>query len=129
MGARVGRYVKYQRRKRRWSLQNLARKTSLTPSFLTRLESGKYKDISFGAMEQLANGFDVPFVVFLKKCGIAEDAFVSLPDFEFYLREKFQMPTEAVEDMKLFLEFMMKKYRKEIACLKTKHIQYWKSKA
>lgn len=126
-GQKIGKYIKYQRNKRGWSLQNLARKSLLTPSFLARLETGSYGNISYGAIEQLARGFAIPLLIFLKKCDLAEDRYISLPDYEFYLREKFQLPNKAVEDMKLFLALILKKYKKEITRLKTKHKQYWKS--
>lgn len=96
LGKRIGKHIKYQRNKSKWSLQDLSTKTSLIASFLTRLEAVNYKNISYGTIEKLSREFAIPPIEFLKKCDITEDRYISLPDFEFYLREKSQLQSEAL---------------------------------
>ncbi len=123
---KIGKYVKYQREKRGLSLNEFADQVGITPSFLYRLESGTYKSVKFSIIEQLAQAFEMPVISFLQKCDLAEDSGEFLPDFSFYLREKYQLPTDGVEDMKLFLQFVEKKYQQQIDILRKKHNEYWK---
>lgn len=123
---KIGKYVKYQRQKRGLSLNEFAEQVGITPSFLYRLESGSYKSVKFSVIEKLAQAFEIPVITFLQKCELAENSASSLPDISFYLREKYQFPTEAVEDIKLFISFIEKKYRTEMETLRKKHEDYWK---
>lgn len=125
-GKKIGTYVKYQREKRGLSLRAYAETTSLTPSYLSRLENGEYHSVSFTVIDRLAHGFQMPIPEFLKKCQITEELHTSLPDIDFYLREKYQLPTSAVEDMVLFFKFIKEKYQNDINHLQKKHRSYWK---
>ncbi|MFZ5438049.1 MAG: helix-turn-helix domain-containing protein [Patescibacteria group bacterium] len=128
-GEKIGKYVKYQREKRNWSLQDLAEKTSLTPSYLSRLETGTYTSPTYVAIESLAHGFGIPVYTFLNKCEIVDEIRIDLPDLDFYLREKFQLPDEALDDIHLFLDFIFKKYDQDIEALKKKHHSYWTNRS
>jgi len=128
-GQKIGKYVNYQREKRNLSLQDLAEKTGLTPSYLSRLESGAYTSPTYAAIESLAHGFGIPVYTFLNKCEIVDEIRIDLPDLDFYLREKFQLPDEAVEDLQLFLDFILKKYDQDIKVLKKKHRSYWTNRS
>jgi transcriptional regulator with XRE-family HTH domain len=125
--AKIGRYVKYQREKRGLSLNEFAERVGIAPSFLYRLESGSYKSVKFTVIEKLSQAFEMPVIAFLQKCELAEHSAESLPDISFYLREKLQLPTEAVEDIKLFITFIEEKYKDKIQTLKKKHADYWKT--
>ena len=125
-GKKIGTYVKYQREKRGLSLRAYAETTSLTPSYLSRLENGEYHSVSFAVIDRLAHGFQMPIPEFLKKCQITEELHTPLPDIEFYLREKYQLPTAAVEDMMIFFRFIKEKYQHDINSLQKKHRTYWK---
>ena len=127
---KIAKYIKYQREKRDWSLSDFASRSDLTPSFLSRLEQGDYNTVKYDVIQKLAAGFSLSVRVFLWKCELIErEEHLELPDFEFYLKEKFQLPSEAIEDMNLFLELIHKKYRKEIEEMKKAHEEYWKEKA
>lgn len=124
---KIGEYVKYQRQKHHWSLQDFADLCELTPSFLLRLEQGEYETVKFEVVEKLAKGFHMSLFNFLQKCElIGNNLIIDLPEIEFYLKEKFQLPVEAIEDVKLFLEVIHKKYEKQIAEMKAAHERYWK---
>lgn len=128
-GSKIGTYTKYQREKREWTLNEFATRSGLTASFLLRLESGEYQTVKFDVLQKIAKGLDMPLRNFLWKCKLIEgDDPDDLPTLGYYLKEKFQLPVEAVEDVQLFLDFIHKKYRSQIAEMKKAHQSYWKKK-
>lgn len=128
-GSKIGQYTKYQREKRGWTLNEFAQRSDLTASFLLRLESGEYQTVKFDVLQKIAMGLDMPVRNFLWKCDLIEgDDPDDLPTLSFYLKEKFQMPEAAIGDIQLFLDFVHKKYKTEIAEMKKAHQTYWKKK-
>lgn len=123
-GTKVGKYTKYQREKRGYSLNEFANKIEVTTSFLLRLERGTYQNISFNMIEKLAKGFDMSIEDFLYKCKITHST-AALPPLDYYLKEVYQFPEEAVDDVKLFIQFTKTKYKDKITELKMKHKEYW----
>lgn len=128
VGQKVGSYVKYQREKQNLSINELGKKTSLTPSYLMRLEQGAYKTIGYDAIQKLANGFTMPREDFLYKCGLIRTRY-DLPPIEYYLKEVYQFPPEAIENVKLMIELMRFKFKSEITELKKAHKKYWAEKS
>lgn len=124
-GAKIGRYTKYQREKRGFSLNYFSKITGVTTSFLLRLEKGEYANISINAVEKIANGFGMTTGDFLTKCQIIDSSH-TLPPLEYYLKEKYQFPEEAIKDFKLLIRLLKAKYKKEITELQTIHQAYWK---
>lgn len=124
IGARIGKYTKYQRQKRNLSLNAFAKKISLTTSFLLRLERGTYQNVKFDVIEKLAAGFAMTVEDFLLKCEIISYS-QTVPPIEYYLKEMYQFPKDAIEDTKLFIDFLNIKYKKQIKELKTIHKNYW----
>jgi len=127
-GSKIGKYTKYQREKRKISLTGFAKNIGVDPSFLQRLEQGVYQGISIDVIEKLARGFEMRIEDFLRKCKISSYQ-RSLPTLEFYLREMYQLPPEAVADCMNYLAFLQHKYRQEIRDLKKQHTTYWKKQA
>lgn len=125
-GVKIGQYTKYQREKKNLSLNELARNADLTPSFLMRLERGDYQDVSFQAIEKIAKALNTDVQLFLKKCGLSKTS-GTLPGLDYYFKEKYQLPDEAIEDLRLFIKFLQSKYKKEISKMKKAHQKYWKS--
>ena len=126
-GHRIGEYLHYQREKRQYSLSEFATKTDLTPSFIFRLENKEYKTVKFDVIQKIASGLNMSVRSLLWKCGLIEgEEPWQLPSFEYYLKEKFQLPPSAIEDVKLFLAFVHKKYRIEVDAMKKAHRKYWK---
>jgi transcriptional regulator with XRE-family HTH domain len=123
-GSKIGRYTKYQREKRGFSLNYFAKITGLTTSFFLRLEKGEYASISISAIEKIARGFDMTIGDFLHKCQIIESSH-TLPPLEYYLKEKYQFPDDAIKDFKLLVRLLRVKYKKEISELKNIHEAYW----
>lgn len=125
---KIGRYVQYQREKRAISLQELADRSGVTAAYLSRLENGEYETVKLNILEQLSSAFDIPLTTFLKKCELIDDEYITLPEFEFYLNEKYQLPETAISDMKLFLKFVQEKYSTDINRQKKIHTDYWQSR-
>ena len=121
---KIGKYTKYQREKRGYSLNQFAKRIGITTSFLLRLERGNYQSVSFDVIEKIARGFDTSIEDFLYKCQITQ-ASSSLPDIEYFLKEKYQFPKEAISDVKLLISLLKVKYKKSIKELKEKHKVYW----
>lgn len=124
---KIGQYTHYQREKRGFSLNEFARQTSLTTSFLLRLERGEYKSVKFDVIEKLASGFQMSIDDFLEKCGIIPSGKKLYP-LDYYFKELYQFPEEAINDLKLFIQLLQLKYKKEIQEMKEAHKEYWGKK-
>ena len=120
----VGKYVAYQRGKRGISLNELARRSQLSVSYLAKLEQGAYKSPSFEALNSIAGALKTPTAEFLRKCGLIDEKGV-LPSIAFHLKEQFYFPSEAIEEVNSFIEYIKIKYKKEIALYKKIHEEYW----
>ena len=128
IGEKIGEYVSYQRKKRNWTLQDFSEKTDLTPSFILRLEKGEYRSVGFDAIEKLAKGFSMDIVSLLSKCDITTKAKQAMPSLNYYLKERYQFPEEAIGDVRLFIKFIEEKYKKEILNRRKLHKEYWEAK-
>jgi len=124
-GSKLGKYIKYQRVKRKYSLNEFARKINVTTSFLLRLERGDYASVSFDIIEKIAIGFEMTVEDFLQKCKVITSS-DKLPPIDYYLKEMYQFPKEAIEDFKLLIQLLNVKYKKQITELKKIHKDYWK---
>lgn len=122
---KIAKYTKYQREKKGISINEFARITGLTPSFISRLESLDYQDIRFAVAEKLAKGLTMSLEDFLRKCKII-DIKNELPPLEYWLKEKYQFTPKAIDDVSLFVEFISKKYKTKIDIEKEIHNKYWK---
>lgn len=131
IGAKIGKYIKYQRKKKGYSLNELSRITGLDTSFLMRLEKNVYKSIKFDVVEKLAGGLQMSFEDFLIKCEILtpQSGYSNrLPSLEYYLKEKYQFPDEAIEHIGVVIDVLQKKYKMKIKEMEKAHNQYWKIK-
>lgn len=124
LAKKIGKYTKYQRKKRKLSINEFAQRVNLTPSFLLRLEQGSYKTVKFSVVQKLAKGFDLSLKDFLVKCEIIESS-CTLPELSFFLREKYFFSKKLIEEVELFIDFLQNKYKDEISSLKSKHNKYW----
>src|SRR5260221_13934073 len=120
IAGKIGTYTKYQRQKRELSLNEFAKLANITPSFLMRLENGVYQNIKFDVIEKIASGFQMTAEDFLRKCQVITSS-EELPPLEYYLKELYQFPEEAIQDVKLFFSFVEEKYKEDIAEMKKAH--------
>jgi len=122
---KIGKYLKYQRGKLDLSLSDLSEKTGLTSAYLSRLERGEYRSMSLKTLHRLADALGMSLVELLTKGQVLQNT-NSLPSLTYYLKERYQLPPSAIGDVRLFLEFVTKKYAKEIRLMQKQHSQYWK---
>src|SRR5258708_22885494 len=127
VAAKIGTYIQYQRQKRELSLNEFAKLANITPSFLMRLENGVYQNIKFDAIEKLAASLQMTAEDFLRKCQVISSS-EGLPPLEYYLKELYQFPEEAINDVMLFFSFIQEKYKNEIIEMKKAHTKFWKGK-
>lgn len=126
---KIGKYTKYQREKKKYSLNEFAKRVDLDVSFIMRLENGVYQSIKFDVIEKLAHGFEMDIENFLRKCQITSSKNkANLPSIEFYMKETYQFPDEAIEDLKLFIQVLKLKYKNQIGKMKKAHNHYWEKK-
>lgn len=123
--SKIASYLVYQRKKRCLTLQNLAEMADLTPSYLSKLEAGEFDSISLDVVIKLARGLEMSLADFLYKCQLIDFGASYFPDLRFYLREKYQFPTQAVADVEMFMEFIQIKYADEIKANLKAHEEYW----
>ncbi|MCX7928324.1 MAG: helix-turn-helix transcriptional regulator [Patescibacteria group bacterium] len=123
--AKIGKYLRYQRMKRKDTLADFAQKIGVNSSYLFRLEKGDYKTVGIDVLEKIATGLQMDLVDLLLKCNLSLKKPKELPDIKYYLREKYQFHTKAIEDVLLFMSFVEKKYEKEIARRRKLHEKYW----
>jgi|GEM_PF-2840895 len=128
VAGKIGTYTQYQRKKRDLTLNEFAKIADITPSFLMRLENGVYQNIKFDVIEKISEAFQMSPEDFLKKCQVISGS-VQLPPIEYYLKELYQFPEEAIEDVQLFFSFIEEKYKAEILEMKKAHTKFWKKKS
>lgn len=124
---RIGIYTKYQREQKYCSLNEFARISGLTPSFLLKLERGDYHSVKFDVIEKISEALQMSIEEFLTKCEIIPRN-KSVYSLDYYFKELYQFPVEAISDLKLFIQLLQLKYKKEIYEQKEAHKKYWKKK-
>lgn len=113
-GQKIGKYVKYQREKRSLSINEFAKQCNLSPSFVARLEQSAYDTVTYDVIEKLAHGFSMLRRDLLYKAGLIRST-SKLPPIDYFLREEYQLPQEAIDTVKLIIEFMQFKHEAAIA--------------
>lgn len=121
---KIGDYLAYQRVKRGYSLGEFSKRSGLATSFILRLERGEYKTVKFDIIEKIAEGLSMSIEDFLMESDIIKNTRYVYP-LEYYFREMYQFPESAIEDLKLFIELLEKKYKDEIEFQKKEHKKYW----
>ncbi len=124
---KIGGYTKYQREKKGYSLNEFARLCNFTSSFLLKLERGDYHNVKFDVIEKISNALDMSIEDFLIKCQITSGK-KKLDSLDYYFKESYQFPEEAISDLKLFIQLLQKKYKTQIKELKEAHKKYWEEK-
>jgi transcriptional regulator with XRE-family HTH domain len=123
--AKIGAYIKYQREKRNKSLNEFAKLINVDPSFILRLENGVYQSIGLDVVEKIAEGLEMGLEDLLGKAGLLSRYKGELPEVEFFLKEKYQFPRQAIHDVIVFLKFVEERYKKEIERRRKVHKKYW----
>jgi transcriptional regulator with XRE-family HTH domain len=122
-GAKIGFFLKYWRERNKLSLGALSRASGLTPSFILRLERGIYRSVKFDAVERIAKSLKMTVEDFLRQCEILPQK-SNLPSLEYFLAEKYQFSPQAIEEVKLIIEFIQERNRKAIALSRKKRQEF-----
>lgn len=78
----IAQKIKEMRDKFRLSPAELAKKSDLDPSYISKLEDGVYKSLSLKVSKALATGFGLTLKDFMDELGLFEDKDKTKPSFE-----------------------------------------------
>jgi len=93
------------------SMHEVARRTTLTPSFISKLESGSvFQTISAQALVEFSRCYNIPAQTILERAGFLPESEDELPGLGTYLRLKYKAPHEAAHEMEIAWEIVKKKY-------------------
>lgn len=102
-------FIKLIRTKNNLSQGDLARKTGLARSYISRLEDGEYKSPSLMTLVRLAKGLGIPSETIFNVAGVkVQDS--KLPSFDVYLRTKYNLTEEAIDEVERFLSYIKSQY-------------------
>lgn len=102
---KIGLFLKRYRKSNGISLNVLAEKADLTPSFVFRLEKNEYDDVKIGVVVKLAKALNMSLEDFLKRTQLI-DCSQDLPEFAHYLKQKFDLPQDSIDQLTKMLEFI-----------------------
>jgi len=109
----LGKYLKTLREELGLSMYDVARKTDLTPSYISKIEAGNtYKSINVDSLIAFSRVYRIPITALLEKAGFLEKE-DDLPQLSTYLKIKYNLPPQAIRDIEIFKEFIENKYKKQ----------------
>lgn len=107
----LGAYLKKIREGLGLSMHEVSRRSSLTPSYISKIETGTvFKTISAQALVEFSNTYNVPVPIILEKMYLVERDEDELPGLSSYLRLKYDAPPDAVQEMKIVWRIVKEKY-------------------
>ena len=104
----LGERVRSLRLARTLGLRALARAAGVDPTWLSRLEAGRYSSPDARALGRVARALDVDAEELLLAAGYSDGH--GLPGFAPYLRAKYELPDEAVAQLEAHFQLMSDKY-------------------
>ncbi len=122
-GAKIGRFLNYWRKQNNLSLGAFSKSSNLTSSFILRLEKGDYRSVKFDVIEKIAKCLKMTEEDFLRHCEIIPSK-RELPSLEYFLAEKYQFPPQAIEEVKLIIEFIRERNRRGIMASKKRRDEF-----
>jgi transcriptional regulator with XRE-family HTH domain len=106
----LGNYVRATREAAGWSLRRLAAATGVNPTWLMRLERGQYHSPDPRLLARLAQALGIDTAdLFLAADYRGSDG---LPGFAPYLRAKYELPPEAVDQLAAHFDLINERYRR-----------------
>jgi len=108
----LGKYLKTLREELNLSMRDVAKQTSLTPSYISKLETGNtFKSINVDSLIAFSKVYKIPITALLEEAGFL-DKEDDLPQLSTYLKMKYDLPPQAIRDIEIFKEFVENKYKK-----------------
>ena len=109
---KLGEYFKRLREEANLPLRDVTRETSLTPSYLSKIEKGdSFSTLSIHTLLKLSKFYNIPIGALLKEAGLVDSDEYELPDLPQYLRAKYHLSPQAIRDMEMAKEIVDKKYQ------------------
>ena len=101
----AGELVRDARERHVLSIAKLAAKANVDPRWLSRFEQGIYRNPDPRLMHRLAEALDLEPMTLLTAADYAD-----LPSFAPYLRSKYDMPPEAIDQLQAHLRLLEEHY-------------------
>lgn len=109
--AALGEYLKKMRADLGISMHEVARRTTLTPSYISKIENGAtFQTISMHGLVEFSKAYNIPPHIILERSGFIPENEDELPGLSSYLRLKYKTPYQAVQEMEIVWEIIKKKY-------------------
>ncbi|MBI1888624.1 MAG: helix-turn-helix domain-containing protein [Candidatus Spechtbacteria bacterium] len=94
------------------SMHEVARRTSLTASYISKIENGAtFQTISAHALVEFSKCYGIPPSIILEQGGFTPQKEDDLPGLASFLRLKYKAPHQAVQEMEIAWEITKKKYQ------------------
>lgn len=107
----LGQYLKSLRQDFGLSIREVNRRTSLAPSYISKIETGNtFQTITVQTLIVFGRLYRIPLQTFLERAGLAEENPDGLPGLVPYLKAKYRAPHQATQEMELAWEIIKKKY-------------------
>ena len=108
---KLGTYLKELRKETGLSLREVAKKSELAPSYLSKIERGdSFSTFSIHTLLKFSKFYNIPIGALLKEAGLVNGDEYDLLDFPQYLRAKYKLSSQSIRDMEMAKEIVEKKY-------------------
>ena len=106
----LGRHLRSLREDFGLSMHEVARRTQITPSYISKLEQGDtFQTVTIQTLAGFADTYNVPVQVLLERAGFVPEE-DGLPGLTAYLKAKYRVPHSAAAEMEFAWEIIKKKY-------------------
>ena len=105
---RLGKYLRRCRERTGLSARQLALRAELTNPTIIRIENGQYRSPEAESLARIANALDISVHEVFERAGYMTNE--DLPAMAPYLRTKYDMPPEALEQIERYAKRVAKKH-------------------
>lgn len=111
----LGKYLKNLREDLGLSMHEVARRSSLTPSYISKIESGNvFKTVGVQALVEFSKVYNIPPGLIIEKMNLTEREEDELPGLAPYLRIKYGATANAVQEMEIAWRIVKEKHMPQI---------------
>lgn len=107
----LAKYLRSLRPEGKPSLREIARRCDLSHAYLAKLEVGKFESVGFDTLRKVATGYGVPREKLLAIAGVTPEK--PLPELDVYLRTKFGLTDEGIQEAEAFVGYIRQRYGKK----------------